>query len=213
MDKKYILFDLDGTIIDSGNGIKDSIKYSLKKVGLKEDREEVLNTFIGPPLVDSYMKNYGFSEEKAIEVVDIYREYYKDKGVYDNYLYNGIVDVLMFLKEKNEKIILATSKPKIFAEKVLAQHGIEKYFDFVAGATLDHKISNKIEVLQYIFENVDIDINNGYMIGDTEFDILGGKKFGLKTIGVTYGYGSLKELEEAGADKIANKPEDVLELI
>ncbi len=211
--KKYILFDLDGTIIDSGKGIKDSIKYSLKKVGIRESNEDVLNTFIGPPLLDSYMKNYGFNEEKAVEIVNIYREYYKDKGVYDNYLYDGIVEVLISLKDRGDNVILATSKPKIFAEKVLVQHGISKYFDFVAGATLDHKISNKDEVLQHIFNNVNIEISNGYMIGDTKFDILGGKKFDLNTIGVTYGYGTLNELQKSGADFIVENPKSILNII
>lgn len=210
MKRQFFLFDLDGTIIDSGEGIKNSIRYSLNKVGINENREDVLNTFIGPPLLDSYMKNYGFTREKAIEVVNIYREYYKKQGVYENTLYDGIVDVIKNLKAQDNKIILATSKPEIFAREVIKQHRLIDYFDFIGGATLDHKISHKNEVLQYILDNIKIEREKSFMIGDTKFDILGGRKFNLKTIGVTYGYGSLEELKESKADYIVNTPKEIL---
>ncbi|QQK07190.1 HAD-IA family hydrolase [Miniphocaeibacter halophilus] len=212
MKKQFFLFDLDGTIIDSGEGIKNAIRYSLNKEGIEENREEVLNSFIGPPLVDSYMENYNFTREKAIEVVNVYREYYGRYGVYENRLYDGIVDVIKKLKEQDNKIILATSKPEIFAREVMKQHKLTDYFDFIGGASLDHKIAHKNEVLQYIMDNIKIEKEKSFMIGDTKFDILGGRKFNLKTVGVTYGYGSLEELKESKADYIVNKPLELLTL-
>ncbi|WP_100065053.1 HAD hydrolase-like protein [Miniphocaeibacter massiliensis] len=213
MDKKYILFDLDGTIVDSGKGIKSSIKYSLKKLGIEENREEILNDFIGPPLIDSYIKHYNFSEEEADDIMQIYREYYKDNGLYENFIYEGIEEVICELKDKGNEIILATSKPEIFARRVLEQHKLTKYFDFISGATLDHKISKKTDVIKYILDNYRIEIEKAYMIGDTKYDILGGKSFGLKTVGVTYGYGSKKELEISRADYIVEDTYQIFEIL
>ena len=212
MSIKNILVDLDGTIVDSADGIKNPINYSLNKIGIEENREEVLNSFIGPPLVDSYMKHYSMSEKEAEEIVEIYREYYKDNGLYENILYDGIVEVIQELKSKGNKIILATSKPKVFASKVLEQHNLTKYFDFVAGATLDHKISEKKDVIKYIIDNNDIEIDDTYMIGDTKYDILGGRFFNLKTVGVTYGYGTYQELKESKSDFIVDAPRKILNI-
>lgn len=213
MTKKYVLFDLDGTITDSGEGIKNSIKYSLEKFGIEENREDILNSFIGPPLLNSYMDNYSFSVEKAEEVIKVYREYYSVKGLYENFLYNGIEDVIDSLKSQGNKIILATSKPEIFARKVLESHKLTKYFDFIAGATLDHKISKKDDVIKYVLDSYEVNIDKAYMIGDTKFDILGGNKFDLTTVGVTYGYGTLKDLKESKADFIVDTPKEILDII
>ncbi|MDL2310723.1 HAD hydrolase-like protein [Peptostreptococcaceae bacterium OttesenSCG-928-C18] len=213
MEKKYILFDLDGTIVDSGEGIKNSIKYSLKKFGIEEKGDEVLNNFIGPPLADSYMKYFNLNEQEADKIVQIYREYYKDDGVYENKLYDGIVDVISELKLRGNNIFLATSKPLIFAKKVLEQHKLTSYFDFVAGATLDNKISEKKDVIKYIIDSNTLKASNAYMIGDTKFDIYGGKFFNFKTIGVTYGYGSYEELKEYKADFIVDSPKEILEIL
>lgn len=213
MDKKYILFDLDGTITDSGEGIKNSIKYSLNKIGKEENRQEVLNSFIGPPLSDSYIKYYGVSKNEADELIKFYREYYTTKGIYENFLYDDIKIVIEKLKESGNIIILATSKPELFAKKVIEYHNLTKYFDFIAGATLDGKIGHKDEVIQFIIDNYKIDKENAYMIGDTKYDILAGNKLGLNTIGVTYGYGSLEDLKEAKANYIVNSPKEILDII
>ena len=213
MEKKYIIFDLDGTIIDSGLGIKNGIMYSLKSIGIQNVDENILNEFIGPPLKDSYMKFFDMSEQKAREMVNKYRQYYSEQGIYEAYIYEGIENVIKDLKDKENEIILATSKPEIFAKKILNHFNLIEYFDFVGGATLDHKISHKNEVLEYVFKECFINPQKGFMIGDTKFDILGGKLFYLNTIGVTYGYGSLEELKEAKADNIVNKPSEILEYI
>lgn len=213
MEKKYIIFDLDGTIIDSGLGIKNGIIYSLKSIGIQNVEENILNKFIGPPLKDSYMRFFDLSEEKAKDMVNKYREYYSEQGIYEAYIYEGIEEVIKNLKEKENEIILATSKPEIFAKKVLNHFNLMDYFNFVGGATLDHKITHKNEVLQYVLKEYYINPQNGFMIGDTKFDILGGKLFDLNTIGVTYGYGSLEELKKANADNIVNKPEEILKYI
>ena len=213
MEKKYIIFDLDGTIIDSGLGIKNGIMYSLKSIGIQNVDENILNEFIGPPLKDSYMKFFDMSEQKAREMVNKYRQYYSEQGIYEAYIYEGIENVIKDLKDKENEIILATSKPEIFAKKILNHFNLIEYFDFVGGATLDHKISHKNEVLEYVLKECFINPQKGFMIGDTKFDILGGKLFYLNTIGVTYGYGSLEELKEAKADNIVNKPSEILEYI
>ena len=213
MDKKHIIFDLDGTIIDSGLGIKNGIKYSLKMLGIVDIKEEILDEFIGPPLMDSYRKYYNFSEKEAKEIIKKYREYYSEIGIYEGYVYDGIEKVINSLKNNGNDIILATSKPEIFAKKVLDHFKLSEYFDFIGGATLDYKISSKEDVLKYVLKEYNIDSNKGFMIGDTKFDILGGKYYNLNTIGVTYGYGSLEELIEAKADNIVNKPLEILNYI
>ena len=146
-------------------------------------------------------------------MVNKYRQYYSEQGIYEAYIYEGIENVIKDLKDKENEIILATSKPEIFAKKILNHFNLIEYFDFVGGATLDHKISHKNEVLEYVLKECFINPQKGFMIGDTKFDILGGKLFYLNTIGVTYGYGSLEELKEAKADNIVNKPSEILEYI
>lgn len=213
MEKKHVLFDLDGTIIDSGLGIKSGILYSLKAIGINDVNENILNEFIGPPLKDSYMKFFNLSEKEAINIVNIYREYYSEQGIYQASLYKGIETVILDLKSKGNDIILATSKPEIFAKKILDHFNLFEYFNFIGGATLDNKISHKNQVLEYVLNEFHINPKDGFMIGDTKYDILGGKLFSLNTIGVTYGYGSLEELKEVNADNIVTTPLDILKYI
>ena len=133
----YILFDLDGTLTDPGRGITNSVAYALEKFGVSVSDKKELYKFIGPPLTDSFEKYYGFSEEDALIAVEYYREYFKPKGIYENEIYSGVPELLKSLKESGKTVILATSKPEIFAIEILKYFGIDEYFDFVAGATLD----------------------------------------------------------------------------
>ena len=129
-----ILFDLDGTLTDPGMGITNSVMHALKKYGIEVENRETLYKFIGPPLIDSFEKYYGFSHEEAVKSVDYYREYYADKGIYENEVYNGIEAMLQKLSEEGKKIILATSKPEPFAREILRHFDLDKYFLFAAGS-------------------------------------------------------------------------------
>ena len=202
-NKEYILFDLDGTLTDPAEGITNSVEYSLKKYGIKVEDKKSLYKFIGPPLFESYMKYYGFSKEKAIQAVEFYREYFRDTGIFENKVYKGIPELLQKLNENGKKVILATSKPEEFAKRILVHFNLDKYFYFVAGATMSETRTKKGEVIAYILESLKIeDTKKAVMVGDREMDINGAHEFGLEAIGVLYGYGNMEELQNAGADAI-----------
>lgn len=210
INKRYILFDLDGTLTDPALGITNSVEYALRKFGLEVPDKKELYRFIGPPLIDSFEEFYGFSKPQAVKAVEYYRENFSTKGIYENKLYNGIPELLEGLKKADKTVILATSKPEQFACEILRHFGIIKYFDFVAGATMNETRTKKEEVIDYALKSCSItEPDNAVMVGDRKYDIIGGHSFGIKAIGVLYGYGSLEELESAGADLIAK---DVAEL-
>ena len=203
---KIVLFDLDGTLTDPGDGITNSVAYALKKYGIEVENKRDLFKFIGPPLYESFKMFYGFSEEQSREAIKYYREYYSDTGIYECKLYDGIKELLRILKNAGLKIVLATSKPDFFAVRVLEHYDILKYFDFVGGASEDEKTrGTKEAVLEYIFNEMKIENReNVIMIGDRHYDINGAKEFSIDSIGVLYGFGTKEELENAGATYIAN---------
>ena len=207
------LFDLDGTLTDPFEGITNSIVYALKKFGIEVSDKRNLIDFIGPPLAESFRSVYGFGEEDAQKAVAYYREYFSEKGIFENRVYTGVEDMLKNLKLRNVKIILATSKPQPFAERILAHFNLESYFDFVAGATLDSRRSQKAEVISYALEGGNANVQNSVMVGDRKHDVLGAKAHGLKSIGVLYGYGGLEELLKSGAAFLADTPSDILKFI
>lgn len=212
-DFKYILFDLDGTLIDSGEGIINGIKYTLQKYGIEEPNLNILKSFIGPPLKQRFKECYNFSDTECTKAVAYFREYYVPKGIFENKVYAGIPEVLEQLKAKGKNILVATSKPEHLAYEILQQRNLINYFDFIGGSLMDESRSSKAEVLQYVLESNHLDHENRaefLMIGDTKYDILGAKQFDLKTLGVTYGYGSKAELLTAGADIIVNTPAEIL---
>ncbi len=209
-----VLFDLDGTLTDPGIGITNSVMHALKKYGVEVEDRASLYKFIGPPLIDSFERYFGFTHEEAVKSVDYYREYYKDKGIYENELYGGIENLLELLCEKGKKIILATSKPEPFAKEILRHFGIEKYFIFAAGSTMDETRTNKAEVIEYALSECGItDKSSIVMVGDREHDIIGANKNGVDSIGVLFGYGSREELESAGATYIAETVADIEKFI
>ncbi len=211
---KTFLFDLDGTITDPAEGITNSVAYALDRYGIRVEDKSELNPFIGPPLYDSFMKYYGFSKEEAHRVVEVYREYYSDKGIFECRLYDGIQKLLKRLYDSGVRIILATSKPEYFAEKILEHFGIYKYFSLVAGATMDSSRVEKADVIAYAIDRSGIEsLDEAIMVGDREFDIFGAKANGLKTIGVTFGYGGREELEKAGADYVCDTVSQLEKLI
>lgn len=214
--KKYdvILFDLDGTLTDPGEGITNSVAHALKKYGITVDDRKELYKFIGPPLHESFEKYYGFSKEEALKSVEYYREYYKEKGIYENMLYDGIENLLIKLSGNSKKIILATSKPEVFAKEILSHFAVDKYFYYTAGANLDGSRTNKAEVIEYALKEGGVtDKSAVVMIGDREHDIIGANKNGLDSIGVLFGYGSREELENAGATYIAETVEEIVKFI
>lgn len=209
-----VLFDLDGTVTDPGLGITNSVMYSLEKFHIKVEDRTSLYKFVGPPLKESYAKYFHFADEDIDRAVVYYREYYSDKGIFENVLYDGIEDALDRIKRSGRKIILATSKPEPFALKILEHFHIAGYFDFVAGSTMDETRVQKGEVIAYALESCKItDLSSAVMVGDREHDIIGAKKAGLDSIGVLYGYGGIEELQNAGATYIAEKVADIINLL
>lgn len=211
---KYILFDLDGTLIEPKVGITKSVAYALNYFGIQVDDLDSLCKFIGPPLADSFMKYYGFSAEKAREAVTKFREYFRPHGVYENDLYEGVAEMLAALKDAGKVVILATSKPQVFAEMILKHYDIYKYFDVVVGSELNGIREKKAEVISYALELAKIeDKSLAIMVGDREHDVIGAKENGLESIGVLYGHGSLEELQEHGANGIVETVKELQELL
>lgn len=210
---KYYFFDLDGTLSDPGIGITNAVIHALKAYGITVDDRSSLYPFIGPPLKESFMKYFDFSEDKAMEAITHYREYFSTKGIFENDMYDKIPEILSELKKRGLSLVLATSKPDEFSVRILKHFGIFEYFDFVAASTMDEKRTSKAEVIAYALESLNItDKSEVLMIGDREHDIKGAKANGLKSAGVLYGYGDLDELTKAGADYIVETPKKLLEL-
>ena len=207
---QYIFFDLDGTLTEPKVGITKSVAYALKYYGIHVEDLDTLCPFIGPPLKDSFMKYYGFNDAKAEEAVEKYREYFRPYGIYENEMYEGVDDLLTQLKECGKTIVLATSKPTVFAEIILKHFGLRSYFDCVVGSELDGTRVKKGDVIAYALEEIGVtDKSKVVMIGDRDNDILGAKENGLDCIGVLYGHGSREELQTAGADAIVETVEEL----
>ncbi len=211
---EYIFFDLDGTIFDSGYGIKKSVKYALSRFGIDEDDDCRLNAFIGPPLKASFMDLYGFSEDDAVKAISFYREYYTDKGIFRGVLYKDIPKLLAYIKAHDKKSVLATSKPEVFARRIIEHFELNSYFEYIAGASLDESMVDKSEVISYALKAAEIaDKSRVLMVGDRKYDIEGAKLNGIKSAGVLYGYGSEAELRNAGADYIAGDARELAHIV
>lgn len=211
---QYIFFDLDGTLTDSQEGITKSVAYALSHFGIEVEDLTTLNVFIGPPLLDSFMKYFDFTETDARKAIDIYREYFSVTGKFENRVYEGIPQLLQRLKKAGKKLVVATSKPEVFARQIMEHFDLAEYFEETYGADLEGNRANKDQVLAYALKAQNVtDLSRAVMVGDREHDVLGAKKCGLKTIGVLYGFGDLSELEESGAVAVAETPEQVGNLI
>ena len=209
--QKAILFDLDGTLTDSGDGIINSVIPALEHFGLKVPSREELRVFVGPPLHDTF-RRFGVPADKTDEAIAVYRSRYIPIGIFENAPYPGIQDLLSSLRSAGHRLYVATSKPEAMAEQVLERFHLAQYFHKICGATLDTTRSTKEAVIAYLLEE-NGQAENMVMVGDTKFDVLGAKAHGIPTIGVTWGYGILEELVEAGAAAIAHSPGEVLELL
>lgn len=206
----YLLFDLDGTITDSATGITRCVEYALNYFGIQVSDLHDLLPFIGPPLLDSFKEFYHFTDEQAVIATEKYRERYKDKGIYENELYPGIEELLAQARQNGKTVILATSKPEIFARRILDYFKLSDYFSFIAGSGLDGSLHTKTDVINYILQSNKIaDLSSVIMIGDRKHDIIGAKDVGIDSIGVLYGFGDYDELSEAGATHIVK---DIAEL-
>lgn len=214
MNKQYILFDLDGTLTDPMIGMTNSVAYALKHFGIIENDRTKLYKFIGPPLKYSFPEYYGLSDSDTDIAIEKYREYFGEKGIFENKLFPGVPQMLQQLKEMGKKVILATSKPEPYAYRIIEHFGIDKYFDFVGSATMDSSRCKKIDILQYVITSNNItDIDLAMMVGDRKYDIEGAHHFGMQAIGVLYGYGTRAELTEYKADFLAEKVSDIVRIL
>lgn len=198
-----ILFDLDGTITNSEEGIIRSVEYALQKSGIKEFERSSLLRFIGPPLRQSFQEYFDMTPEQAAQATAFYRERYAPIGKFECTLYPGIAGLLQKLHQSGRKVVLATSKPENFAREILDHFSLTGYFTLIGGALLDGSRDTKESVLRYILDT-GIVTGDAVMIGDTRFDMEGAAAVGLPAIGVAYGFGSRKELTEGGAVAIAD---------
>ena len=218
MRYKYVFMDLDGTITEPVVGITNAYMYALSKFGIEvKDRAE-LHQVIGPPLRQSFSKYYGFSDEDTEKAVKYYREYYSGRGLEENDIMPGISEALETLKNTGCKVYVATSKPEEYAVRILQNVGLDGYFDYIAGASMDSSRDNKIAVMQYLLEHIaevegDVDISDIVMVGDRWHDIDGANHFNMDSIGVTFGYGDRKELTDYGATYIVDSTEEMVDII
>ena len=212
---KYILFDLDGTITDPFEGISKCIVYALESFGIKVEDTGGLVSFIGPPLFDQFKVYCGFDDEQAERAVKKYRERYSTIGWKECTLVEGTEELLRELKAQGKVLAVATSKPECFAVPILEHFGIDRYFDFIGGAELDHGGRNsKDAVIEYVLGKLGVvDRSEAVIIGDRFHDIDGAKKTGIGSVGVLSGYGSREELEEHGADHIGENMRDVIKFL
>lgn len=210
---KAIFFDLDGTLTDSCPGILNSVTYALKKLGEEVPPRNELLSFVGPPLIDEFKNKFKFSQEKAEEAVRLFRENFRDKGIFENTPYNGIKEVLAKLKTAGYVLVIATSKPEEFAIRIAKHFELDKYFELICGSTFDETRNKKHQVIKYAIERLnesyDIPVNEILMVGDRHHDIDGAKLNGIDSMGVLYGYGSEEELRTAGAEYIAAGVSDI----
>ena len=198
-----VLFDLDGTLTDPAEGITNSVAHALRRFGLEPPPREELLDFIGPPLADSFQKNFGFYAAQARQAIDFYREYFRGRGIFENRVYPGVPGLLSGLRESGKKLLLATSKPEPFAEEILDHFGIAKYFDLCVGASMDETLVRKADVVRLALARSGAEPSASVMVGDRSHDVLGALANGVAPIGVLYGYGSSAELADAGASMLA----------
>lgn len=212
--KKYILFDLDGTLTNPKEGITKSIQYALKHMGIEVEDLDSLSIFIGPPLRNGFREYWNFNEDEITQALIKYREYFSVTGIFENEVYPGIEEMLQNLVQNGKQLIVATSKPEVFAKQIMEHFDLAKYFMDVCGSSLDASRERKGDVIRYALEKNHItDLEQVVMIGDREHDIIGANENNIDSIGLLYGFGDRKELEEAGAGKVAETVKDLENII
>ncbi len=212
--KKYILFDLDGTLTDSAPGIMNSLRYMLKHYGLPDMSNDELKKFVGPPLMESFSRFLGFEDEKCAEAVKIYREYFSTKGLFENDVYEGIPQALEKLKQNGFILGVSTSKPEVYARKILEHFYLDKYFNEICGIPLSDEGMTKAQVIATTIDKLGADDRSQIlMVGDRDYDVKGALKNGIECLGVLFGYGSREELMGAGAVACAETAAQMCEII
>ncbi|MCU9612391.1 HAD-IA family hydrolase [Caldibacillus lycopersici] len=202
---RLILFDLDGTLSDPKEGITKSVQFALKQMGIEEPNLDRLEEFIGPPLQESFARYYGFSEQETQAAITFYRERFMTNGMFENVLYEDIFLLLSLLHNENYHLVVATSKPTVFSETILSYFQLDKYFEKIIGSNLDGTRSSKAEIIKFILEEYkEYRKEEVIMIGDRKHDIIGANNMGIDSIGVTYGYGTLAELQQSGPTYIVD---------
>ena len=209
--KKAILFDLDGTLTDSGEGIINCAKFTLEHYHLPIPSEEELRTIVGPPLHDTFIR-FGVPPEETENAVKIYRSRYNPIGKFENHPYEGIENLLQKLKDAGHTLYVATSKPEKMSIEILEHFGMAQYFDIICGASLDRSRSSKADVIAYLLSQCG-DYDEKIMVGDTAFDVIGAKAHNIPTIGVSWGYGEVEDMIAAGAVSIANTMDELYEAL
>ena len=209
-----ILFDLDGTLTDSGLGITKAVQYALGQMGYEVPERESLFCFIGPPLHSSFQKYFGMDVQTSVEAVRQFRVYYNEMGgILENEVYEGVRELLAGLKAAGKRLCIATSKPDAAAKRVMHHFGLDEYVPDIVGGTDDPDRNTKGKVIAYVLREYGIDPDTAIMVGDREHDVLGAAENGIRAIGVTWGYGDRPELENAGAKTVFDTPAEVLEFI
>jgi phosphoglycolate phosphatase len=210
----HLLFDLDGTITDSEEGILNSIRHCLTHYRIDHPEPAFMKKFIGPPLIQSLVEHYNFNPEQAEKAVKVYRTYFRKKGIYENKLYPGIADLLKYLQIKGKIIILATAKPTFYAKKIARYFRINEYLSEIVGSHMDGSRMEKKEIIQYILDrHPKVPREQFVMIGDRMHDILGARYFGLDSIWVKYGYGDEDEIQSLAPTYIAGNVEELHQLL
>ena len=211
MKKKTILFDLDGTLTDSGEGIINCALLALNHYGIQVADRNAMRVFVGPPLRDTFIK-FGVPEDEAANAIEIYRSRYVPIGAYENVPYPGIRELLERLKAEGHRLCVATSKPEEMSINILKHFGLDGYFEIICGASLDDSRSSKDKVIEYLLEKTGHQ-ENTVMVGDTKFDVLGAKVHGIPTVGVSWGYGQVQDMVDAGAVYIADTMEELYQAL
>ncbi len=211
MFAKAVLFDLDGTLTDSGEGIINCAVFAMERLGIPVPPREELGVFVGPPLWDTF-RQFGVPAERVDEAVEIFRSRYVPIGKFENTPYPGIREVLEVLRAQGRKLYVATSKPEVTAREILEHFDLSRYFTEICGASVDKTRSSKEDVIAYLL-SLDACKEHSVMVGDTAFDVIGAAAHGIPTIGAAWGYGKTEDMVSAGAAAIARSPEDLLRII
>ena len=200
---KNVLFDLDGTLTDPAEGITNALMHAQRRLGMAVSPREALYVFIGPPLIETFMSEWGLTRAEADQALLYYREHFSVKGLFENVPYEGIDDCLAALRAAGLRLFVATSKPEPLSLRILEHFDLLQYFEAVAGSTMDEQRTKKGEVIAYALKTYQLDPSETVMVGDRKHDVLGARENGLACIGVLYGYGSREELTDAGATALA----------
>ncbi|MDO5392093.1 MAG: HAD-IA family hydrolase [Eubacteriales bacterium] len=208
---RVILFDLDGTLTDSGEGITKSVQYAIEKLGMGEYPLEQLRSFVGPPLMEQFMSFCDISQERAREAVQYYRERYSLVGLYENRPYDGIQKLLKELKEQGYLLGVASSKPEYFVDKILKYFSLDSYFDAVVGSELSGQRTSKAEVVEEALRRLGVSDRRQevVLVGDRKYDVIGARAMGIDCVAVSYGYGDMQELMEVHPVYIAKSAEEL----